>query len=98
MCAVVLDSFILESVTWYPKPRNRRFETLPSPSFLTTGTRGPDRVKSMDDHFNQYAALRGGPYKSPTKRPIYLGSLPDSAMKFMHHGTTQALRAIENQE
>lgn len=65
---------------------------------ITTGTQGKDRVKSMDDHFNQYAALRGGPYKSPTKRPIYLGSLPDSAMKFMHHGTTQALKAIENQE
>lgn len=62
---------------------------------ITTGTKGEDRVKSMDDHFNQYAALRGGPYKSPTRRPIYLGSVPDSVMKFMHHGTTQALRAIE---
>jgi hypothetical protein len=50
----------------------------------------------MDDHFNQYAALRGGPYRSPTKRPVYLGSLPDSAMKFMHHGTTQAMRVLED--
>jgi hypothetical protein len=62
---------------------------------ITTGTKGKARVKSMDDHFNQYAALRGEPYKSPTKRPIYLGSLPDSAMKFMHHGTTQAVRILE---
>ena len=59
---------------------------------ITTGTRGDERVKSMDDHFNQYALLRGGPYRSPTKRPVYLGSLPDSAMKFMHHGTTQAVK------
>ncbi len=57
---------------------------------ITTGTRGEERIKSMDDHFNQYAALRGGPYRPPVKRPVYLGSLPDSAMKFMHHGTTQA--------
>ncbi len=63
---------------------------------ITTGTRGEARVKSMDDHFNQYAELRGGPYRSPTKRPIYLGSLPDSAMKFMHHGTTQAMRVLES--
>jgi hypothetical protein len=63
---------------------------------ITTGTQGKARVKSMDDHFNQYAALRGGPYRSPTKRPVYLGSLPDSAMKFMHHGTTQAMRVLED--
>lgn len=61
---------------------------------ITTGTRGEERLKAMDDHFNQYAALRGEPYKSPTKRPVYLGSLPDSAMKFMHHGTTQAVRVL----
>ena len=60
---------------------------------ITTGTQGESRVKSMDDHFNQYAALRGGPYKSPTKRPIYLGSFPDSAMKFVEHGAVQAIKA-----
>ena len=59
---------------------------------ITTGTQGEDRIKSMEDHFNQYAALRGGPYRSPTKRPVYLGCLPDSAMRFMHHGTTQAYK------
>ncbi|MEP1471046.1 MAG: glycosyltransferase [Halieaceae bacterium] len=63
---------------------------------ITTGTKGKDRIKSMDDHFNQYAALRGEPYISPTKRPIYLGCIPDSAMKFMHHGTTQAIAALES--
>lgn len=59
---------------------------------ITTGTQGESRVKSMEDHFNQYAALRGGPYQSPTKRPIYLGSLPDSVMKFVKHGATQAIK------
>lgn len=58
---------------------------------ITTGTQGKARVKSMDDHFNQYASLRGGPYQAPDKRPIYLGSIPDSAMRFMHHGATQAM-------
>ena len=63
---------------------------------ITTGTKGEERIKAMDDHFNQYAALRGNPYQSPTQRPVYLGSLPDSAMKFMHHGTTQAMLVLED--
>jgi hypothetical protein len=62
---------------------------------ITTGTKGEIRLKAMDDHFNQYAELRGGPYKSPTKRPVYLGSLPDSALKFVHHGTTRATEALK---
>ncbi|MEH6569391.1 MAG: glycosyltransferase family A protein [Halioglobus sp.] len=59
---------------------------------ITTGTQGESRVKAMEDHFNQYAELRGGPYQSPTKRPIYLGSVPDSAMKFIKHGAVQAIK------
>jgi len=62
---------------------------------ITTGTQGESRVKSMDDHFNQYAQLRGGPYESPTKRPIYLGSFPDSAMKFVEHGAVQAMKVAD---
>jgi len=62
---------------------------------ITTGTQGESRVKSMEDHFNQYAELRGGPYQSPDKRPIYLGSLPDSAMKFVRHGAIQAIKALD---
>jgi len=57
---------------------------------ITTGTQGESRIKSMQDHFNQYAALRGGPYESPDKRPIYLGSVADSAMKFLQLGAEQA--------
>jgi len=63
---------------------------------ITTGTQGESRVKAMQDHFNQYAQLRGGPYQSPTKRPIYLGSFPDSAMKFVHHSTKQAMKALDS--
>ena len=59
---------------------------------ITTGTKGEERIKAMEDHFNQYAELRGGPYRSPDKRPVFLGALPDSAMKFVHHGTKQAYR------
>jgi hypothetical protein len=65
---------------------------------ITTGTQGEARVKSMEDHFNQYASLRGGPYRSPTKRPVYLGSVADSSIKFLHHGTTQALKAQQSRE
>ena len=65
---------------------------------ITTGTKGEARVKSMDDHFNQYASLRGGPYRSPTKRPVYLGSVADSSIKFLHHGTTQALKVQQSLE
>lgn len=57
---------------------------------ITTGTQGDERIKSMQDHFNQYAALRGGPYESPDKRPIFLGSVSDSAMKFLKLGAEQA--------
>ena len=62
---------------------------------ITTGTQGESRVKSMEDHFNQYAQLRGGPYQSPDKRPIYLGSLPDSVMKFVKHGAVQAIKMLD---
>jgi len=64
---------------------------------ITTGTQGEVRVKAMDDHFNQYAALRGGPYQAPTKRPVYLGSLPDNAMKFLHLGTEQAMEVLNSE-
>jgi hypothetical protein len=59
---------------------------------ITTGTQGPERIKAMEDHFNQYAALRGGPYVAPDKRPVYLGSLPDSAIRFLEQGASQAWR------
>jgi len=62
---------------------------------ITTGTSGESRLKSMEDHFNQYAELRGGPYKAPTKRPIYLGCLPDSALRFVQHGANRALKTRE---
>jgi hypothetical protein len=65
---------------------------------ITTGTRGDERLKSMEDHFNQYAALRGEPYKSPVKRPVYLGSLPDSAMRFIQHGANRAIKTRDMEQ
>jgi hypothetical protein len=62
---------------------------------ITTGTQGVSRVKSMDDHFNQYAELRGGPYKSPTKRPYIWVAIPDSAMNVVEHGAVQAQKAAD---
>jgi hypothetical protein len=59
---------------------------------ITTGTQGEERIKAMQGHFNQYAALRGGPYIAPDKRPVYLGSLPDSAIRFLQQGASQAWR------
>lgn len=50
---------------------------------ITTGTKGAKRLKAMQDHFNQYASIRGGPYQPPAKRPIYLGSIPDAVAPFL---------------
>jgi len=59
---------------------------------ITTGTKGEARLKAMQDHFNQYAALRGESYQPPTKRSIYLGTLPDSALKFVRHGASVVMK------
>jgi hypothetical protein len=64
---------------------------------ITTGKKGEDRKQAMTDHFAQYASLRGGPYSAPDKRCIYLGSVPDSAVKFINHGTNKAL-GLGNQD
>ena len=54
---------------------------------ITTGTKGQERLDIMQSHFNQYAQLRGAPYKPPLKRAIFLGSLPDCAMRFVRHSS-----------
>jgi len=50
---------------------------------ITTGQLGEKRRQAMIAHFAQYAALRGGPYCPPGKRPIYLGAFPDNNMEVM---------------
>jgi len=57
---------------------------------VTTGQKGEIREEAMRAHFAQYAAIRGGAYKPPQKRPIYLGPIPDCAMKFLSKSAQQA--------
>ena len=59
---------------------------------VTTGQQGEARKKAMEAHFAQYARIRGEPYSPPTCRSIYFGTLPDSALKFVHHSAERVLR------
>lgn len=59
---------------------------------VTTGTKGSDREQAMINHFAEYAALRGGPYCPPSKRTIFLGAIPDSALRFVRHGANAVIR------
>jgi hypothetical protein len=59
---------------------------------ITTGTRGEERLKAMQDHFNQYAALRGKPYTPPLKRSIFLGTFPDCALRFVRHSASVVMK------
>jgi hypothetical protein len=53
---------------------------------VTTGSKGPERDEAMRAHFAQYGTLRGAAYSPPEKRPIFLGAVPDAALKFIRHG------------
>lgn len=59
---------------------------------ITTGTKGEERLKAMQDHFNQYAALRGQAYTPPLKRSIFLGALPDCALRFARHSASVVMK------
>ncbi|MFO1347097.1 MAG: glycosyltransferase family A protein [Pseudomonadales bacterium] len=59
---------------------------------ITTGTQGEVRLKAMQDHFNQYAALRGQAYTPPLKRSIVLGALPDCALRFVRHSASVVMK------
>ncbi|MGI9285187.1 MAG: glycosyltransferase family 2 protein [Pseudomonadales bacterium] len=58
---------------------------------ITTGTKGKERQAAMEAHFAQYRALRGGPYEPPEKRSIYLGAVPDAALKFIRSGANNVI-------
>lgn len=58
---------------------------------VTTGQKGAQRQVSMESHFAQYCALRGGPYEPPEKRSIYLGAIPDAALKFVRRGANNVI-------
>lgn len=55
---------------------------------VTTGTKGAHREETMAAHFAQYGKLRGEAYSPPGKRAIYLGAIPDSALKYIRHSST----------
>ncbi|HSC76576.1 MAG TPA: glycosyltransferase family A protein [Pseudomonadales bacterium] len=59
---------------------------------ITTGTKGEERLKAMQDHFNQYAELRGQAYTPPLNRSIFLGSLPDCALRFVRHSASVVMK------
>ena len=50
---------------------------------VTTGTRGDVRAQHMQDHFEQYKALRGRYYKPPTTQARLYGKVSAHAMPFM---------------
>ncbi len=58
---------------------------------VTTGQKGVQRQAAMESHFAQYRALRGGPYQPPEKRSIYLGAVPDAALKFIRRGANNVI-------
>jgi hypothetical protein len=64
---------------------------------ITTDAQGSHRRQSMLDHFAQYVELRGAPYQAPNKRPIYLGTVPDSALEFIQTGAAQGLDGYKQQ-
>jgi hypothetical protein len=55
---------------------------------VTTGAQGSHREETMAAHFAQYAKLRGESFSPPGKRAIYLGAVPNSALKYIRHGST----------
>ena len=50
-----------------------------------------DRQRSMELLFEEYLSLRGEPYAPPDKRAIYLGAVPDAALKYIQHGASTVI-------
>lgn len=64
---------------------------------VTTGQEGAVRHQAMVDHFAQYAALRGGAYVPPGKRPIYLGAVPDNAVRFIRNSGNMLIKTLQEE-
>ena len=62
---------------------------------VTTGRSPQRRQDIMAAHFAQYREIRGGPYEPPRKRAVYLGAIPDSALKFVHRGAGKVIELNE---
>ncbi len=65
---------------------------------VTTGQEGQKRHDAMVAHFAQYAALRGGSYSPPRKRPIYFGAIPDGAVRFIRNSGNMLIDAMREEE
>ena len=65
---------------------------------VTTGQQGQKRHDAMVAHFAQYAALRGGAYQPPRKRPIYFGPVPDGAVRFIRNSGNMLIDAMREEE
>ena len=59
---------------------------------ISTGRNQDRRQELMDAYFAEYRAIRNVPFCPPSKRAIYLGAVPDSALKFTRHGADAVLR------
>ncbi len=51
----------------------------------TSATSKEEREAYMQRSRDQYQALRGEPYRPPTKRPIYLGAIAEPAFPFLRY-------------
>ncbi|PIE39527.1 MAG: glycosyl transferase [Gammaproteobacteria bacterium] len=65
---------------------------------VTTGQQGEKRHQAMVDHFAQYAAIRGGAYVAPNKRPIYVGAVPDNAVRFIRNSGNALIKALQEEQ
>ena len=52
----------------------------------TTGRRDVDREGLIHDMAAEYLELRGERYSPPERRAVYLGPIPDHALRFIRHG------------
>jgi hypothetical protein len=59
---------------------------------VTTGQKKAIRDQSMAEHFEQYRQLRGSHYTPPNKPAMIFGRIPASAMPYMQHSVTMAMK------
>ncbi len=61
-------------------------------SGATTGSKDYDRDALMASYFAEYLSQRGAPFEPPSKRALYLGPIPDAALKFCRHGADAVIK------
>lgn len=61
----------------------------------TTGKAHADRQRLIHDMAMEYIALRGSRFSPPEQRAVYLGPVPDSALRFLRRGAEAVIRLNE---